>query len=167
MQMVSVGEANSKPQLFLRRGFSNEAATFSPDGRYVAYASSETGQTEIYIRPYPGPGGQETVSVGGGSEPVWTKSGEIFYRSLTGEGMMAVSVTTQPTLKVGRPVQLFEGPYYTSPTGSLRPQYDVTTDGRRFLMLMVSSGSDGSGARPRIMVVQNWFEELKRLVPVK
>ena len=165
MQMVSMEAANSTPQLFLERGFSNEAATFSPDGRYVAYASGETGQIEIYIRPYPGPGGQETVSVGGGSEPVWAKSGELFYRSLTGERMMAVSVTTQPTLKVGTPIQLFEGPHYRSQTGSLRPYYDVTTDGRRFLLMSASSGGNASGTRPRMVVVQNWFEELKRLVP--
>ena len=181
MLMVSMDAPDAKPQLFLQRagGFSNEAATFSPDSRYVAYASAETGRTEIYIRPYPGPGGQETVSVGGGTEPVWTKNGELFYRSLTGERMMAVAVTTQPTLKVGRPVQLFEGPYFISPTGSLRPQYDVTADGQRFLMLAASSGADASGsapaslassvagARPRLVVVQNWHEELERLAPTR
>ena len=156
MQMVSIEGANPTPQFFLARGSSNEAATFSPDGRYVAYVSAETGQPEIYIRPYPGPGGQETVSVGGGLEPVWTKSGEVFYRALTGERMMAVSVTTQPTLKVGRPVQLFEGPYYRSATGSLRPGYDVTADGRRFLLMSASSGANASGTRPRMVVVQNW-----------
>jgi Tol biopolymer transport system component len=179
MQMVAMEGANAKPQFFLSRGFSNEAATFSPDSRYVAYVSGETGQTEVYIRPYPGPGGQETVSIGGGREPVWTKNGELFYRSLTGERMMAVAVTTQPTLKIGRPVQLFEGPYFISPTGSLRPQYDVTADGQRFLMLAASSGADASGsapaslgssvagARPRLVVVQNWHEELERLAPVR
>ena len=165
MQMVSMDGSDPTPQVFLQRGFGNEAATFSPDGRYVAYVSTETGQAEIYIRPYPGPGGQETVSVGGGREPVWTKSGEVFYRSRTGERMMAVSVTAQPALKVGRPVPLFEGPYYVSPTGSLRPQYDVTADGLRFLMQAAGSGADASETRPRMVVVQNWFEELKRLVP--
>jgi Tol biopolymer transport system component len=167
MQMVSMEAPAAKPQFFLQRGFSNEAATFSPDGRYVAYASSETGQNEIYIRPFPGPGGQETVSVGGGREPVWTKSGGLFYRSLTGERMMAVPVTAQPALKVGQPLQLFEGPYFISPTGSLRPQYDVTADGQRFLMLAAGPATDGSGNRPRIVVVQNWTEELKRLAPTR
>ena len=78
---------------------------------------------------------------------------------------MAVSVTTQPTLKVGTPVQLFEGPHYRSQTGSLRPYYDVTADGRRFLLMSASSVGTASGTRPRMVVVQNWFEELKRLVP--
>ena len=61
---------------------------------------------------------------------------------------------------------LFEAPYYISPTGSPRPQYDVTPDGQRFLMLATGRGADASAARPRIVVVQNWFEELRRLLPV-
>ena len=78
--------------------------------------------------------------------------------------MFAVSVgTTEPTLKVATPVPLFQRPYYTSAAGSPRPQSDVTADGQRFLMLAPTSGTDTSVSRPRIVVVQNWFEEVKRL----
>ncbi len=80
--------------------------------------------------------------------------------------MFAVPVTTSPTLKVGTPVQLFQGQYFIHAGGSPRPQYDVTADGQRFLMLAPPGGADASRARPRIVVVQNWTEELKRLVPV-
>jgi hypothetical protein len=106
-----------------------------------------------------------TVSVGGGRESVWANNGDLFYRSLTGERMFAVSVTTEPALKVQRPVELFQGPYYISSGGSPRPQYDVTADGQRFLLLASVPGTNASVARPRMVVIQNWFDELKRLVP--
>jgi serine/threonine-protein kinase len=165
--MLSMDRAESKPQVFFKGDFNAESAAFSRDGRYVAFLAQETGQREVYIRPYPGPGGQQTVSVGGGREPVWAANGELFYRSLTGEQMFVVSVTTVPTLKVGTPVQVFRGPYYISPTGSPRAQYDVTADGQRFLMLAPSPGTDTSVARSHFVVVENWFEELKRRVPTK
>jgi len=164
--MLPMDRAESKPQVFFKGDFNAESAAFSRDGRYVAFLAQETGQREIYIRPYPGPGGQLTVSVGGGRESVWANNGDLFYRSLTGERMFAVSVPTEPALKVERPVELFQGPYYISPGGSPRPQYDVTPDGQRFLLLSSAPGANASVARPRIVVVQNWFDELKRLVPI-
>ena len=106
-----------------------------------------------------------TVSVGGGREPMWIDNGEIFYRSLNGDRMFAVSATTAPALKVGTPVLLFQEPYYIAPTGSPRPQYDVTADGQRFLLLTPGAASDSASAS-HIVIVQNWTEELKRLVPV-
>ena len=73
--------------------------------------------------------------------------------------MFAVSAGTTPTLRVGPPALLFESPYFISPTGSPRPQYNVTPDGQRFLMLTTGRSAD------RIVVVRDWFEELKRLAP--
>jgi hypothetical protein len=102
------------------------------------------------------------VSVGGGEEPVWAANGDLFYRSLEGDRMFRVSVTTMPALKVGPPEELFQTPFYTSPTGSPRAQYDVTADGQRLLMLT----TEVTG-RPRVTVVQHWTDELRRLVPVK
>ncbi len=165
--MLPMDTPDPKPRVFLKGDFNAEGASLSRDGRYVAYQADATGQREIYIRPYSNPGGQVTVSVGGGREPVWANNGDLFYRSLTGERMFAVSVTTKPALKVERPVELFQRPYYISPTGSPRPQYDVSPDGQRFLLLASVSGTNASAARPRMVVVQNWFDELKRLVPTK
>ncbi|HXG87492.1 MAG TPA: protein kinase [Vicinamibacterales bacterium] len=165
--MRAMRGGDQRPELFFKGDFGAESAQFSPDGHYVAYLSQETGQRELYIRRYPEADGQVTVSAGGGREPVWAPNGDLFYRSLTGDRMFAVSVTTAPTLKVGTPVQLFDGRYYIASTGSPRAQYDVTADGQRFLMLGASSGPDSSTARPHIVVVQNWFEELKARVPTK
>ena len=152
------------PRLFLDNKGASEGADFSRDMRFVTYLSNESGRREIYIRPYPGPGGQATVSVGGGREPRWLPNGDVFYRSLNGDRMFAVSAATAPQLKIGPPVELFEGPFYIAPTGSPRPQYDVTADGQRFLIL--TQGADASADRVTVVVVQNWLEELKRLVPV-
>ncbi len=158
--MVPLAEANRKPEPFLVRGFVDEGSTFSPDGRYIAYVSTETGQNEVQIRPYPGPGGQVTVSVGGGSKPMWSRNGELFYRSLAGDRMMSVSVTTQPALTVGPPRVVFQERYPTA--APFKADYDVTGDGKRFLM--VADGTTPAAAR--INIVLNWFEELKARLPV-
>ena len=137
--MVSMDDTGREPRVFVEGKPSAEGASFSSDMRYVAYLSVDSGQREIYIRPYAEPGGRVTVSAGGGGEPVWSRNGEVFYRSLRGDRMFAVSAGTTPTLKVGPPVALFDSPYYISPTNSPRPQYDVTPDGQRFLMLATLS----------------------------
>jgi eukaryotic-like serine/threonine-protein kinase len=157
-----MAEAKPEAKEFLK-GRANEAGiVFAPDGKYVAYYSEETGRGEVYIRPYPGPGGRSTVSVGGGREPMWGGNGELFYRNFTGDRMMAVPVKTEPVLTIGTPRGVFGGRYYLSP--SRRPQYDVTANGQRFLMLEAGA-TETSEARPNINIVLNWFEELKQKVP--
>ena len=132
------------------------AANISPDGRYFAYTSNETGgQYEIYVRPYSDAGTKRwKISAGGGMAPVWAPSGkELFY--LESGTLMAVSVqTTGPEFIPGKPAKAFPtnakywGDFYS---------YDVTKDGR-FLML-----KEGDRRQPGIVVVLDWFEELKRL----
>jgi serine/threonine-protein kinase len=165
MLMLRMDTDSPAPELFVEDEPWAEGATFSPDGRYVAYMSSETGRREVYIRTYPRSGGKTPVSTGGGREVLWARTGELFYRTEDGDRMMAVTVTTQPTLRVGNPRELFAGHYSVNTAYGPRPLYDVTKDGRRFLMLQdVSSGPD-EPAPPRIIVVQHWADELKRLVP--
>jgi serine/threonine-protein kinase len=165
MLTLPMDRSDPKPEVFLGGELFAESADLSRDGHYVVYLSPETGQREIYLRPYPGPGGRQTVSVGSGREPVLVDSGEVFYRNNTGEKFFAVSIATKPTLTIGQPVMIFQGPYYVPRTGSPRAQYDVTADGQRFLVLAPSSGTDAASARPRIVVVQNWFDELRRRLP--
>ncbi|MDO8680496.1 MAG: protein kinase [Acidobacteriota bacterium] len=165
--MIPAAEgASHAPQPF-RAGPANETdAVFSPDGRYVAYADTVSGQSELVIRPFPGPGPQTPVSVGGAREPAWARSGELFYRRLSDDMMMVVRVATSPALTVGPPAELFRGP--GNPGGSPRATYAVTADGQRFLMsgARVASGQGRSAeaARPKINIVLNWVEELKRRV---
>jgi len=148
-----------KPQPFGHSQSRETAARFSPDGRWMAYDSNESGRDEIYVRPYPGPGGKWQISTEGGMEPVWNPKGrELFYRN--GDKMMAVEVTTRPAFSAGKPRLLFEGAYV--PTPRSLPNYDVSPDGQRFLML---EASEQGQAPEQINVVLNWFEELKRRVP--
>jgi serine/threonine protein kinase/Tol biopolymer transport system component len=149
-----------KAQAFLRTPFNESVPRFSHDGRWLAYVSDESGRYEIYVQPYPGPGGKWQISTEGGTEPVWNPNGrELFYRS--GDKMMAVDIATQPGFAAGKPRMLFAGQYVPTPLTS--PNYDVSPDGQRFLM--VKSSESEQAAPTQINVVLNWFEELKRRVP--
>jgi serine/threonine protein kinase/Tol biopolymer transport system component len=157
--VLRLGERNTQP--FLRTPFNEAAPRFSPDGRWLAYVSNESGRYEIYVQPYPGPGGKRQVSIGGGTEPVWNPNGrELFYRS--GVKMMSVDIATQPGFAAGNPRMLFEGLYQE--TSATSANYDVSRDGQRFLMLKPVEGTEA--ALTQINVVLNWSEELKRRVPL-
>ena len=112
--------------------YEEREAQFSPDGRWVAYASFESGRFEIVAQPFPGPGDKRQVSLEGGTEPVWARSGsELFYRS--GEKMIAASVVLKPDFSVQQRRVLFEGRYILA--RRLHANYDVSPDGQRFLMV--------------------------------
>jgi serine/threonine-protein kinase len=156
--VLRLGDRKAQP--FLRTPFDEGAPRFSPDGRWLVYVSNESGRYEIYVQPYPGPGGKWQISTEGGTEPVWNPNGrELFYRS--GDKMMAVDIATQPGFAAGTPRMLFEGQYQPSPV--MFANYDVSRDGQRFLMLKPSE--QAQAAPTQINVVLNWFEELKRRVP--
>jgi hypothetical protein len=134
---------------------------FSPDGRWLAYMSNESGRDEVYVQPFSvtGLGGTKQISVDGGTEPVWAPDGrELFYRN--GDKMMAVTIVTDPELSVGTPRLLFEKRFLPGPMWARR-NYDVSPDGQRFLMIQ----REQDLVPTEIIVILNWFEELKRLVP--
>ena len=152
-------DEKSPPQSFLQTRFQEGSPTFSPDGRWLAYVSDESGRSEVYVQPFPGPGTRIAISTGGGAEPVWPRRGhELFYRN--GDAMMAVEITTGPPLTAGKPRRLFDGRYARST--ALWPNYDVTADARRFLMV---KGVEEFTVPTQINVVLNWDRELKRLAP--
>ena len=151
--------SDHKTEPLLRTPFNESVPAFSPDGHWLAYVSDESDRMEIYVRPYPGPGGKYQISTDGGTEPVWNPNGkELFYRQ--GNKMMAVDITVHPTFSSSKPKMLFQGPYV--PTRATFPYYDVSPDGQRFLMIKLS---EQTSTPTQIVVVQNWFEELKRRVP--
>lgn len=124
-----------------------------------------SGGREIHIRAFPGPSGSTTASVGGGIEPAWAANGELFYRRPDGYAMMVVDVSTEPELTVGRPEELFRGNFTGSMAGS-QSRYSVTPDGQRFLMSSAQVASGEAPARRKVIIIQNWVEELKQRVPV-
>jgi serine/threonine-protein kinase len=135
---------------------------FSHDSQWLAYVSDEEGKLHVYVRPYPGPGGQWRISEEeGGGEPVWSPNGEeLFYR--IGDKMMAVSIQTEPTFIAGRPQVLFVGSYVRSTVSAGYQYYDISPDGNRFLMLR--QGEERTQVN-QVEVILNWTEELKRLAP--
>jgi len=146
-----------KPRPFLQTPRNEFLSDLSPDGHLLAYSADESGQYEIYVRPFPTGGAKWQISTEGGIRPFWTRKGELVYEN--GNKMMAVSIATQPTLSVGTPRLLFE----LHNEGVLNAlNYDVTTDGQHFLMLKPSEQEQKA---TQINVVLNWFEELKRRVP--
>ena len=148
--------ADGKAEVFLRTPAAEEGGVFSPDGRWIAYHSSASGRTEVYVQSFPKLGERFQISSDGGEAPLWSRKGdEIFYRA--NNRVMAVKVQTQGALRAERPVELFKGEYDVAYPG---PNYDVTRDGR---FLMVRTPPE---LAPRTaVVVVNWFEQLKKLVP--
>ena len=154
-------ENESDSEVFVRTSFDERTPRFSPDGRWLAYTSDETGQREIYVAPYPGPGRRWQISTEGGREPVWAPDGpELFYRNLTGDRMMVAELELELEFRPRRARVLFEGQYtlYSSPEG---PHYDIHPDGERFVMVQ-----DVEPEPEPIEITLNWFTELQRLAPV-
>ena len=143
--------------------FRGDMADFSPNGRYFAYASDESGRSEIYVRPFPRvDNGRWQVSTAGGTRPVWARSGrELFYLDAS-NSLTAVAVgTSGPTFSFGSPAKVFEAKY-AEPNPSRH--YDVSADGQRFLMLKPTDTGEPNATPLSMVVVEHWFEELKQRV---
>ncbi len=145
---------NHKPFPFLRTQFNESSAQFSTDGHWIAYVSDESGSNQVYIAPFPGPGGKWQASRAGGSEPRWRGDGKELFFLAPDNKLMAVDVNAKESiLEIGNAQPLFEVHPNTAPG----THYDVTGDGKRFL---VASAGEGSSAP--ITLVVNWTAELKR-----
>jgi eukaryotic-like serine/threonine-protein kinase len=155
-------EGDRKWKPLLQEKFYEARPQISPNGRWMAYVSSESGgQVDVYVRPFPEVDkGKWQVSTGGGGNPLWSHDGrELFYGS--GNSVIGVDVQTEPTFKTGKPKLLFQGAYSA---------WDLSPDGKRFLMIKppASTPAAPTAAGPqKINIVLNWFEELKQRVPVK
>jgi serine/threonine-protein kinase len=131
----------------------------SPDGRWLAYESNRSGQFEIYVRPYPALDRQWSVSSGGGTQPLWSADGhELFYSDSLG-GIMRVQVNPSgQDWRPGKPIKLLLGPFYTGGVlgggvNTIR-SYDVSRDGKRFLVLKESAAD--TGVSRCLFLVQHW-----------
>jgi Tol biopolymer transport system component len=142
-------------------------AEISPNGHWLAYQSNKSGQEEIYVRAFPIVGTKEwQVSTSGGAKPLWVGNGELFYESKG--ALMRVSLMMMgSTLKPDTPLKVLERPYFYGADRTYGRTYDVLPDGKRFLMIKEISGVDEPTPSARLIVVQNWTEELKRLVPAR
>ena len=158
----------AKPELFV--GGAAGAAVFSPNGRWLAYRENDTAGEQIYIQPFPATGAIHRITQNGGAQPLWSRDGrELFYRSglaAVSAGrprLMVVGITTEgPPRWTNERVLPMQGFQVFAPNRN----YDITPDGKRFLMI-VPAGPAGprDPSPPQINIVLNWHEELKRLVP--
>ena len=157
--------SGSEPRALIATAFTEGRPALSPDERWLAYESDETGQREIYVRPYPDvDSGKWQVSTSGGMQPIWSPDGSRLY-FLAESGLMEAAVTSEPSFSRQTPVPLFDLDGYQLAAGTLR-SYDISADGERFLMMREGRAQQGaSGGSWKIIVAQNWVEELQRLVP--
>jgi eukaryotic-like serine/threonine-protein kinase len=148
-------DGGSRPRPLVAAPHTQGGARFSPDGRWLAYESAESGRAEVYVRAHGRSDRRWTISTEGGSAPLWSNRGrEIVY--LNGTKILAVPVATTPTFTAGVPAVLFDRRRRVL-------DYDVTPDGQRFV---IAEGVETEPERPQIVYIPDWFEELKAKVPV-
>jgi serine/threonine-protein kinase len=152
IKVWSAPERNAAPVLTTTAN--ERGAAFSSDGSLLAYISDASGRDDVYVRPYPGPGREEIVSGGGGTEPVWSRDGELFYWN--NDQLFAVTIRAKPQLTVGTPRPLLRGAYVRSPAETGQPNYSVFPDGKSFVMVRALDN-----AAAHLHVVQNWFVQFK------
>jgi len=150
--ILTLSIESRQPWTFLSTQFNDTTPQISPSGRYVAHGSSETGTGELFVHSYPDPSVKVQVTNGGGSQAAWrADERELYFRA--GQSMMVADVITSPTLRIGKPRELFRGPF----ANIQGKNYDVTVDGQRFLMVR----TDDPAPPKEITVVLNWMDDLK------
>jgi Tol biopolymer transport system component len=156
-----------KPSTFFESAFTDTQSAFSPDGRWLAYTSNESGRFEVYVRPFPGPGGKWQISTDGGGFATWSRNGkELFYRREDDQKIMVVTYTSQAgSFRADKPRLWSEGQFTYRPGAAVR-NFDLHPDGKRFAVFKIPEGQ----SEPRldkVVLIQNFFDELRRLAPAK
>ena len=147
-----------EPHPFLQERSLQTAPKFSPNGRYMAYVSDESGRPEVYVQPFPEGGRKVTVSNSGGGQLRWSRAGkELFY--VEGEKLMVVAVSTEGEFSASSPTELFEHPGLRHSRNN--PNYDVSLDGQKFIVAEQVGYDATEAPQATIRVVQNWFAEFK------
>jgi serine/threonine-protein kinase len=167
------GEPTARP--LMAESYSEYDPAISPDGRWIAYSSNESGRIEVYVRPFPNvDDGKWLISTQGGESPIWGPDSRELYYDTYPDQMMVVTIETKPTFAAGNPEVLFRSEYVlASHSGPDASPYDISPDGKRFLMIKEETRAQEDDEAVEIppmtelIVVDNWFEVLKRLAPAE
>jgi serine/threonine-protein kinase len=167
LYVVALGGDRRVSPLLAAPTFNESSGDLSRDGRWLAYRSNESGRNEVYVRPFPRvEEGRWQVSTGGGAQPLWApNSRELFYVDPDGR-IVAVPIEPGPGFRAGNPQVVVQGAFATIIPGLGGRMYDISRDGQRFLMFKGDDSNQQAVPAAQIVVVQSWFDELRRLVPV-
>jgi Tol biopolymer transport system component len=165
--MVALEDGKARAQGLIETPQNEGWPELSPDGRWLAYVSNASGEFEVYVQPYPGPGRREPVSIGGGLSPAWHPNGhELFFASRDMRQMMAVEFIPGSPPRIGTPRRLFDHAGALGLSGAPVRSYDVAPDGQRFYTFQMQMPQPPL-AVTQINLIENWFEELKAKVPTR
>jgi Tol biopolymer transport system component len=152
-----------EPKPFVNSAFTEVEPVFSPDGRWLAYMSGESGSFEVYVRPFPGPGGKWQVSTGGGLLPKWSRNGkELFYRTTDSKIMVVTYTASGDSIHADKPLLWSSGQFTDLGLGT--SNFDLHADGKRFAVLK-TPGTEQAAAVNKVSFIFNFFDEISRKVP--
>jgi serine/threonine protein kinase/Tol biopolymer transport system component len=164
LESTSSGLRAGKPEPFLQAPLQERQAMFSPDGRWMAYASNESGASQVYVRAFPDKGGKWQISSAGGATPEWSRNGrELFFRTLDNRIMVTNYTVQGDSFVAGKPQVWSEK--QLADFGPLVPNYDLAPDGKRIAALMPAEGQEEQKAQNHVIFLENFFDELRRKVP--
>jgi Tol biopolymer transport system component len=152
-----------EPKPFVNSAFAEEDPAFSPDGRWLAYMSNESGNSEVYVQPFPGPGGKWQISTGGGFLPIWSRNGkELFYRTTDSKIMVSTYIASGNSFHAEKPQLWSLGQFVSLGTGAYN--FDMHPDGKRFAVLK-APGTEQAAAVNKVSFIFNFLDEINRKVP--
>jgi serine/threonine-protein kinase len=153
-----------KPELFLRTPFNERDPAFSPDGHWIAYVSNESGMPELYVRPYPGPGGKWQISTGGAEYPKWSRNGrELFYETWNDNAIMVAEYTaTADSFSASKP-RVAASVRMIDAAGI--PNWDLAPDGKRFAIFPAPNQAAEDKGSVHVTFLLNFFDEVRRRIP--
>jgi len=155
-----------KPEAFLRTAANERDPAFSPDGRWIAYSSDDSGAFEIYVRPFPGPGSKSRVSIAGGRLPIWSRSGrELAYQTLDDRIMMTAYTVNGDSFAPGKP-RVWSDQRIVNSSAAGQTNMDLSPDGKRFAVLLPAHSTGVQSSPGEVTFLLNFFDELRRRAPV-